>query len=236
MNDEAALREFARDRRFRRWEDLLIVHGYRDEPVAALATAMQVATGKIKVPENWKFQARRPQEIEIRIRESELLGQASERISEELGAEADLDSFAERMDQEAVRIRAERIRQEIELRSREVAAEAGSKFAERIRQGLAAELQCVLDDALAGRPEAAKRFEQFADAARRVASGANAKERGINLETRALLAFERLSNGFREVPPQARVLAMVAEELGKSKLPKGTENKVRATIGPLYKP
>ena len=107
-------------------------------------------------------------------------------------------------------------------------------FPKRIRQGLDAKLQRILDDALAGRPEAATQFEQFADAARRAARGA--KERGVNLETRALLAFARASNEFRERPAKDRVVAMVAEELGKRKLPKGTENKVRATIDPLYKP
>ena len=90
-----------------------------------------------------------------------------------------------------------------------------------------------MDDALAGRPEAATQFEQFADAARRVASGA--KARGVNLETRALLAFARASNEFREVPAQALVLAMVAEEIGQSTLPLGTRKKVQLAIAPLYK-
>ena len=103
-----------------------------------------------------------------------------------------------------------------------------------IRERLEAEIQYTLEAAIAGHPMAAKRFEQFADAARRVASGT--EERGVNLETRALLAFARASRGFREVPAKDRVVAMVAEELEKRKLPKGTENKVRATIGPLYKP
>ena len=99
----------------------------------------------------------------------------------------------------------------------EVPEALGDSFAKRIRQGLDAKLQRILDDAVAGRPEAAKRFEQFADAARRAARGA--EERGVNLETRALLAFARASRGFREVPAQERVVAMVAEEIGKRKLP-----------------
>ena len=108
-----------------------------------------------------------------------------------------------------------------------------AKAAEFFRKSLVRELERVLDDALAGRPGAAKRFKQFADAAGRVASGV--KKRGLNLETRALRAFGEASNHFRELPAQARVLAIVAEELGKRKLPEGTRKAVKRAIAPLYK-
>ena len=238
-------------RRFQRWEELLDEHSFRDEPVIALAKAMRVASGKIKFPEGtWEMVAGR--EMERYSQELELLSQTAKRINEELGAKVG-KSFAERFGPEVERICQEMVRisqemewynLELELRSQELGADVGGEsvaadvggesYAECTRQRLAAELQRVLDDALAGRPDAATQFEQFAEAARRVAKGA--KERGVNLETRALLAFARASNEFRERPAKDRVVAMVAEELGKSKLPKGTENKVRATIDPLYKP
>jgi hypothetical protein len=105
--------------------------------------------------------------------------------------------------------------------------------AENFNEGLQAEVLRLLADGMAGNPDAPKRWRRFEEAFRCIAEGGPPRPPG--LEVRALFAFERASNGFREMPAQARVLAMIEEELGQGKLPEGSRKKVLATIAPLYK-
>ena len=85
---------------------------------------------------------------------------------------------------------------------------------------------------MAGSPDAPKLWRRYEDAFRRIAQWLRQRA-ALNLEVRTLLAYARASNDFRETPAPARVLAMVAEELGQKQLSLGSKKKVLAVIAQL---
>lgn len=110
--------------------------------------------------------------------------------------------------------------------------ETWESFRARIRQSLEAEVLSILAAGMAGSPDAPKLWRRYEDAFRRIAQGVP-PPRALNLEVRTLLAYARASNDFRETPAPARVLAMVAEELGQKQLSLGSKKKVLAVIAQL---
>src|SRR5262245_23774979 len=111
----------------------------------------------------------------------------------------------------------------------------GGQSSEIFRQRLEADVLSILAAGIAGSPDAPKLWRRYEDAFRRITQGVPPPQ-PLNLEFRALLHYWGASNHFREVPPQARVLAMVANELGQKQLPGWAKKKVLRAIAPLYKP